>query len=79
MKQSLKGKKNKYRVWGPPQYKTNGIENLNKQIRKATKNKLSFEKEDRLIDYVFIVIKDFEEMNWQKYPVHLFKSWGKVS
>jgi putative transposase len=60
-------------------YTTNGIENLNKQIRKATKNKLSFEKEGRLIDYIFIVIKDFEEKNWQKYPVHLFKNWSKVS
>ena len=59
-------------------YTTNGIENLNKQIRKATRNKLSFEKEGRLIDYIFIVIKDFEEKNWQKYPVHLFKNWSKV-
>ena len=31
-------------------------ENLNKQIRKATKNKLSFEKENRLLDYIFVVI-----------------------
>lgn len=59
-------------------YTTNGIENLNKQIRKATRNKLSFEKEDRLIDYIFVVIKDFEEKNWQKYPVHLFKHWSKT-
>ncbi|MFT4718632.1 MAG: hypothetical protein ACI9IL_000969, partial [Rickettsiales bacterium] len=36
------------------------------------------EKEDRLIDYIFIVIKDFEEKNWQKYPVHLFKNWRRV-
>jgi len=28
--------------------------------------------------YIFIVIKDFEEKNWQKYPVHLFKNWSKV-
>jgi len=59
-------------------YTTNGIENLNKQIRRATKNKLSFEKENRLLDYVFVVIKDFEEKNWAKYPVHLFKNWSKV-
>ena len=42
-------------------YTTNSIENLNKQIRKSTKNKLSFEKYDRLLDYVFMVIKDFEQ------------------
>jgi transposase-like protein len=59
-------------------YSTNSIENLNKQIRKATKNKLSFEKENRLLDYIFVVIKDFEEKNWQKYPVHLFKNWEKI-
>ncbi|MDA7704857.1 transposase [Rickettsiales bacterium] len=59
-------------------YTTNGIENLNKQIRKATKNKLSFEKENRLLDYIFVVIKDFEEKNWQKYSVHLFKNWKKI-
>jgi putative transposase len=59
-------------------YTTNSIENLNKQIRKATKNKLSFEKENRLLDYMFVVIKDFEEKNWQKYPVHLFKNWTKI-
>ena len=52
---------------------SNGIENLNRQIRKATKNKLSFEKENRLLDYIFVVIKDFEK-NWQKYLVHLFKN-----
>ena len=47
-------------------YTTNSIENLNKQIRKSTKNKLSFEKYDRLLDYVFMVIKDFEQTNWSK-------------
>lgn len=52
-------------------YTTNSIENLNKQIRKATKNKLSFEKPERLLDYVFVVIKEFEEKHW-KFPVHQY-------
>ncbi len=52
-------------------YTTNSIENLNKQIRKATKNKLSFEKPERLLDYVFIIIKEFEDKHW-KYPVHQY-------
>jgi transposase-like protein len=54
-------------------YTTNSIENLNRIIKKATKNKLSFESPDRLLDYVFIVIKDFEDRNWMKYPVHNYK------
>lgn len=58
-------------------YTTNPIENLNRQVRKATKNKYSFEKESRLLDYVFIVVKDFEIQNWQKYPVNLFANWQK--
>ena len=56
-------------------YTTNSIENLNKQIRKATRNKQSFEKEDRLLDYIFVVIKQFEEENWMKYPVSAFGKW----
>ena len=56
-------------------YTTNSIENLNKQIRKATRNKQSFEKEDRLLDYIFVVIKKFEEENWMKYPVSAFGKW----
>jgi hypothetical protein len=39
---------------------------------------LIFVKENRLLDYIFVVIKDFEEKNWQKYPVHLFKNWEKI-
>ena len=39
-------------------YSTNSIENLNKKIRKATKNKQSFEKPERLLDYLFIIIKN---------------------
>lgn len=54
-------------------YTTNSIENLNRIIKKATKNKLSFESPNRLLDYVFIVIKDFEDRNWMKYPVHNYK------
>ena len=56
-------------------YTTNGIENLNRQVRKATKHKVTFEDEDRLIDYVYVVIRDFELSNWQRYPVHLFNEW----
>jgi transposase-like protein len=56
-------------------YTTNSIESLNKKIRKATKNKQSFEKVDRMLDYVFIIIKDFEVENWMKYPVSAFSSW----
>ena len=54
-------------------YTTNSIENLNKIIKKATKNKLSFESPDTLLDYVFMVIKDFEDSNWMKYPIYDFK------
>lgn len=56
-------------------YTTNSIESLNKKIRKATKNKQSFEKIDRLLDYIFVIIKDFETENWMKYPVSAFASW----
>ncbi|KKB96319.1 Transposase, Mutator family [Candidatus Arcanobacter lacustris] len=44
-------------------YTTNSIENLNKKIRKATKNKQSFEKSSRLLDFLFVIIKDFELAN----------------
>lgn len=53
-------------------YTTNSIENLNKHIRKGTKNKLSFESPERLLDYVFIIIKEFEHKNWSRFPVHQF-------
>lgn len=53
-------------------YTTNSIENLNRVIRKATKNKLSFESPETLLDYIFIVIKDFEDSSWMKYPVREF-------
>lgn len=51
-------------------YTTNSIENLNRIIKKATRNKLSFENPERLLDYVFIVIKGFEEKLLMRYPVH---------
>jgi len=59
-------------------YTTNSIENLNRQIRKTTKNKLSFESPERLLDYVFMVIKEFEEKNYMKYPVSNFKYFEKI-
>jgi putative transposase len=57
-------------------YTTNSIENLNRQIRKTTKNKLSFESPQNLLDYLFMVIKDFEEKNYMKYPVSGYKYFG---
>ena len=60
-------------------YITNSIENLNKAIRKATKNKLSFESPETLLDYVFMVIKKFEEKNFSKYPVHNYKYFNKLN
>jgi transposase-like protein len=59
-------------------YTTNSIENVNKTIRKATKNKLSFESPERLLDYVFMVIKEFEEKNWMKYPINGFSSFKRI-
>jgi transposase-like protein len=53
-------------------YTTNSIENLNKHIRKGTKNKLSFESPTRLLDYVFIIIKEFEHKNWSRFPIPHF-------
>jgi transposase-like protein len=55
-------------------YTTNSIENLNRQIRKVTKTKVTF---DKVVDLTFMVIKDFEANNWQKFPVHAFASWPK--
>jgi len=56
-------------------YTTNCIEGLNKKLRKATKNKQSFEKPERLLDYLFVIIKEFETQNWMKYPVSQFGEW----
>lgn len=58
-------------------YTTNSIENLNRQIRKTTKNKLSFESPDRLLDYLFMVIKEFEEKNYMRYSVSNYKYFKK--
>ncbi|MBU1956217.1 transposase, partial [Patescibacteria group bacterium] len=60
-------------------YTTNSIENLNRQIRKTTKNKLSFESPDRLLDYLFMVIKEFEEKNYMKYSVTNYKYFKKMT
>lgn len=54
-------------------YTTNSVENLNRIVRKATKNKLSFESPERLLDYVFMALKEFEEDNLMKYPVREYK------
>lgn len=53
-------------------YTTNGIESLNKKLRKATKNKQSFEKTDRLLDFLFVIIKEFETQSWMKFPINGF-------
>lgn len=58
-------------------YTTNSIENLNRQIRKVTKHKVSFDKASNLLDLVFMVIKDHEANSWQKYPVIAFQYWTK--
>jgi transposase-like protein len=58
-------------------YTTNSIENLNRQIRKVIKHKVTFDKASNLLDLVFMVIKDFEEGNWQKYPVNAYQSWPR--
>jgi transposase-like protein len=58
-------------------YTTNSVEGMNKVIRKATKNKLSFENPIRLLDYVFMTIKDLEERKW-KYPIYQFKLLQKI-
>ncbi len=60
-------------------YTTNSIENLNRQIRKVTKPKVTFDKESNLLDLVFMVIKDFEANNWQKYPVITYQHWPKFT
>jgi putative transposase len=56
-------------------YTTNSIENLNRQIRKVTKTKVCFNKASNLLDLVYMIIKDFEASNWQKYAVTSFAYW----
>jgi len=58
-------------------YTTNAMENVNRQIRKVTKSKSSFGKTDNLLNFVFMIVKDFEENGWGRHPVHLFKYWKK--
>lgn len=60
-------------------YTSNSIENLNRQIRKATKNKLSFESPERLLDYLFMIIKEFEEKNYMRYPVSKYKHFQEFN
>jgi transposase-like protein len=60
-------------------YTSNSIENINRAIRKATKNKLSFESPTRLLDYVFMVVKEFEEKNLMKFPVTNYKYFAKIN
>ncbi|MBU2416479.1 hypothetical protein KKA89_00595 [Patescibacteria group bacterium] len=60
-------------------YTTNCLENLNRQIRKTTRNKLSFESSHRLLDYLFVVIKEFEEKNYMKYSVTNYKYFKKMT
>jgi putative transposase len=54
-------------------YTTNSLENVNRIIRKGTKNKLSFESPETLLDYVFMIVKDFEERNFMKFAVSEFR------
>ena len=54
-------------------YTTHSIESLNSKIKKATRNKLSFEKTQYLLDYLFVVINEFQNNNWMVYPVTTFK------
>ena len=60
-------------------YTTNSIENLNRAIRKATKNKLSFETPENLLDYVFMITKEFEEKNFMKYPINDYKYLNDIN
>ena len=30
---------------------------------------------ERLLDFLFVIIKDFECENWMKYPVSTFSNW----
>lgn len=59
-------------------YTSNSVENVNRAIRKATKNKLSFESPEKLLDYVFMVVKEFEEKNFMKYPVSNYQYFKRV-
>jgi len=58
-------------------YTTNTIENLNRQIRKIIKTKVSFDKEKNLLDLVFMIIRDIEMTSW-KYPINQFKLFERI-
>ena len=60
-------------------YTTNAIENLNRQIRRVLKTKVTFDKEANLLDLAFMIVKDFESRNWMKYPVTSFGSWNSFT
>jgi putative transposase len=56
-------------------YTTNSIESLNFKIKQITKTKLSFEREDNMIDLIFMIISEHENDVWKKYPVRNFEYW----
>ncbi len=58
-------------------YTTNSIENLNRQIRKGTKHKISFEQESKMLDYIYVVIRHQEKKSWEKYPLSHFNDFGR--
>ena len=58
-------------------YTTHLLENLNRPIRGVTKSKVSFDKSENLLDLVYMVVKDFEANNWQKYAVNNFQYWPR--
>lgn len=60
-------------------YTSNSVENVNRAIRKATKNKLSFESPSKMMDYIFMVVKEFEEKNFMKFPVSNYKYFKKLT
>jgi hypothetical protein len=55
------------------------IESLHKKLGKATKNEQAFEKPDRLLDYLFMIGKEFEVQNWMKYPFAHFNVWTQFT
>lgn len=59
-------------------YTNNSIESLNKVIRKGTKNKLTFESPERLLDYIFIILKSKEEDNFMKYAINEYKHFRRI-
>lgn len=59
-------------------YTTNSIESLNAKLKKATRNKLSFENEKYLLDYLFVIIKEYQDSNWMVFPVSNFKFFLKL-